>query len=105
MNLLSRCDSSYSCSSSSSAAMLCPVLLCAALLLLTPLEITEARALHPSPDAVQVQEEIGVDVEGWIKKKKNRLRRIQSESRRVHKGWEAEQERISRERVMKCITD
>lgn len=101
MNLLSRCDSSYSCSSS--AAMLCPVLLCAALLLLTPLEITEARALHPSPDAVQVQEEIGVDVKGWIKK--NRLRRIQSESRRVHKGWEAEQERISRERVMKCITD
>lgn len=68
LNLLSRCDSSYSCSSSSSAAMLCPVLLCAALLLLTPLEITEARALHPSPDAVQVQEEIGVDVEGWIKK-------------------------------------
>lgn len=49
--------------------MLCPVLLCAALLLLTPLEITEARALHPSPDAVQVQEEIGVDVKGWIKKK------------------------------------
>lgn len=37
-----------------SAAMLCPVLLCATLLLLTPLEITEARALHPSPDAVQV---------------------------------------------------
>lgn len=36
------------------AAMLCPVLLCAALLLLTPLEITEARALHPSPDAAQV---------------------------------------------------
>lgn len=34
--------------------MLCPVLLCAALLLLTPLEITEARALHPSPDAAQV---------------------------------------------------
>lgn len=33
--------------------MLCPVLLCAALLLLTPLEITEARALHPS-DAAQV---------------------------------------------------
>lgn len=53
--------------------MLCPVLLCAALLLLTPLEITEARALHPSPDAVQVQEEIGVDVEGWIKKKKKKI--------------------------------
>lgn len=35
-------------------AMLYPVLLCAALLLLTPLDITEARALHPSPDAVQV---------------------------------------------------
>lgn len=35
--------------------MLCPVLLCAALLLLTPFEITEARALHPSADAVQVQ--------------------------------------------------
>lgn len=49
--------------------MLCPVLLCATLLLLTPLEITEARALHPSPDAVQVQEEIGVDVRGWIEKK------------------------------------
>lgn len=39
--------------------MLCPVLLCATLLLLTPLEITEARALHPSPDAVQVQREGG----------------------------------------------
>lgn len=42
-----------------SAAMLCPVLFCAALLLLTPLEITEARALHPSADTVQV---LG---EGW----------------------------------------
>ncbi|GLD63778.1 condensin complex subunit 1 [Lates japonicus] len=40
-----------------SAAMLCPVLLCATLLLLTPLEITEARALHPSPDAVQFMEQ------------------------------------------------
>uniref|UniRef100_A0A3Q0RSU6 Natriuretic peptide C-like n=2 Tax=Heroini TaxID=318529 RepID=A0A3Q0RSU6_AMPCI len=38
-------------------AMLCPVLLCATLLLLTPLEITEARALHPSPDAVQFVEQ------------------------------------------------
>lgn len=36
-----------------SAAMPCPALLCAALLLLAPLEITEARALH-SPDTVQV---------------------------------------------------
>ncbi|XP_077951085.1 C-type natriuretic peptide-like [Gasterosteus aculeatus] len=35
--------------------MLCPVLLCATLLLLTPLEITEARALHP--DAVQFMEQ------------------------------------------------
>lgn len=40
-----------------SAAMLFPVLLCATLLLLTPLEITEARALHPSPDAVQFMEQ------------------------------------------------
>ncbi|XP_029360006.1 C-type natriuretic peptide-like [Echeneis naucrates] len=37
--------------------MLCPVLVCAALLLLTPLELTEARALHPSPDAVQFMEQ------------------------------------------------
>ncbi|KAF3692064.1 C-type natriuretic peptide 1 Precursor [Channa argus] len=37
--------------------MLCPVLLCAFLLLLTPLEITEARALRPSPDAVQFMEQ------------------------------------------------
>ncbi|XP_056301160.1 C-type natriuretic peptide-like [Pseudoliparis swirei] len=37
--------------------MLCPVLLCAALLLLTPLEISEARALHPPPDAVQFMEQ------------------------------------------------
>lgn len=37
--------------------MLYPVLLCAALLLLTPLDITEARALHPSPDAVQFMEQ------------------------------------------------
>lgn len=42
---------------SSSLTMLCPVLLCTTLLLLTPLEITEARALHPSPDAVQVLRE------------------------------------------------
>lgn len=40
-----------------SAAMLCPALLCATLLLLSPQEIAEARALHPSPDAVQVQVE------------------------------------------------
>lgn len=40
------------------AAMLCPVLFCAALLLLTPLEITEARALHPSTDAGQVKEKM-----------------------------------------------
>ncbi|KAM9310468.1 C-type natriuretic peptide-like [Pholidichthys leucotaenia] len=37
--------------------MLGPVLLCATLLLLTPTEITEARALHPSPDAVQFVEQ------------------------------------------------
>uniref|UniRef100_A0A1A8SDW8 C-type natriuretic peptide 1 n=1 Tax=Nothobranchius rachovii TaxID=451742 RepID=A0A1A8SDW8_9TELE len=36
--------------------MLRPVLLCAALLLLTPFEISEARALHPSPDAAQFLE-------------------------------------------------
>lgn len=36
--------------------MLRPVLLCAALLLLTPFEMTEARALHPAPDAVQFLE-------------------------------------------------
>lgn len=39
------------------AAMLCPVLLCAALLLLTPLEITDARALHQPSDAAQVRGE------------------------------------------------
>ncbi|XP_017270966.1 C-type natriuretic peptide 1 [Kryptolebias marmoratus] len=37
--------------------MLRPVLLCAALLLLTPFEVSEARALHPSPDAAQFLEE------------------------------------------------
>ncbi|XP_071372824.1 C-type natriuretic peptide-like [Centroberyx affinis] len=37
--------------------MLRPVLLCATLLLLAPLENTEARALHPSPDAVQFMEQ------------------------------------------------
>ncbi|XP_078108773.1 C-type natriuretic peptide-like [Sander vitreus] len=37
--------------------MLCPVLLCATLLLLTPLEITEARSLHPSPDVVEFMEQ------------------------------------------------
>ncbi|XP_012725722.2 C-type natriuretic peptide 1 [Fundulus heteroclitus] len=36
--------------------MLRPVLLCAALLLLTPLEMTEARSLHPGPDAAQFLE-------------------------------------------------
>ncbi|KAI4811810.1 C-type natriuretic peptide 1 [Dissostichus eleginoides] len=35
--------------------MLCPALLCVALLLLSPLENTEARALHPSPDAFMEQ--------------------------------------------------
>ncbi|KAF7670103.1 hypothetical protein LDENG_00050220 [Lucifuga dentata] len=40
-----------------SAAMLYPALLCAALLLLAPLENTEARALHTSPDAVQFMEQ------------------------------------------------
>lgn len=43
----------------SSAAMLCPVLLCAALLLLPPLEITDARALHQPSDAAQVGGEEG----------------------------------------------
>uniref|UniRef100_A0A1A7YPW8 C-type natriuretic peptide 1 n=1 Tax=Iconisemion striatum TaxID=60296 RepID=A0A1A7YPW8_9TELE len=37
--------------------MLRPVLLCAALLLLTPFEVSEARALHPSPDAAQFLEQ------------------------------------------------
>ncbi|XP_038140138.1 C-type natriuretic peptide 1 [Cyprinodon tularosa] len=37
--------------------MLRPVLLCAALLLLTPFEMTEARALHPAPDASQFLEQ------------------------------------------------
>lgn len=37
-----------------SAAMLCPALLCAALLLLTPVEITDARALQQPSDAAQV---------------------------------------------------
>ncbi|KAM4601314.1 C-type natriuretic peptide-like [Polymixia lowei] len=37
--------------------MPCPALLCAALLLLAPLDNTEARALHPSPDAVQFMEQ------------------------------------------------
>ncbi|KAL3059629.1 C-type natriuretic peptide 1 [Trematomus bernacchii] len=37
--------------------MLCPALLCVALLLLSPLENAEARALHPSPDAVQFMEQ------------------------------------------------
>lgn len=52
--------------------MLCPVLLCAALLLLTPLEITEARALHPSPDAAQVPG--GGEGAGWKKEEKSGLR-------------------------------
>lgn len=34
--------------------MLCPALLCAALLLLTPVEITDARALQQPSDAAQV---------------------------------------------------
>lgn len=56
-----------------SAAMLCPVLLCATLLLLSPQEIAEARALHPSPDAVQVKVETGREVgrrenKEWIAK-------------------------------------
>ncbi|XP_076010914.1 C-type natriuretic peptide-like [Genypterus blacodes] len=37
--------------------MLYPALLCATLLLLAPLENTEARALHPSPDSVQFMEQ------------------------------------------------
>lgn len=47
-----------------SAAMLCPVLLCAALLLLTPLEITDARALHQPSDAAQVRVEGGAESGG-----------------------------------------
>lgn len=62
-----------------SAAMLCPVLLCATLLLLTPLEITEARALHPSPDAAQVQRE-GGGGEGEGEKRKERKERIEKDS-------------------------
>ncbi|XP_033837228.1 C-type natriuretic peptide-like [Periophthalmus magnuspinnatus] len=37
--------------------MLCPALLCAALLLLSPLETTEGRALQPSPNAAQFVEQ------------------------------------------------
>ncbi|XP_008296413.1 C-type natriuretic peptide-like [Stegastes partitus] len=37
--------------------MLCPALLAAALLLLAPLEVCEARALHPAPDAAQFMEQ------------------------------------------------
>ncbi|KAM9783137.1 C-type natriuretic peptide-like [Neosynchiropus ocellatus] len=37
--------------------MLAPALLCAALLLLTSSEVTEARALQPPPDAVQFLEQ------------------------------------------------
>ncbi|XP_053700040.1 C-type natriuretic peptide-like [Synchiropus splendidus] len=37
--------------------MLAPALLCAALLLLTRWEVTEARALQPPPDAVQFLEQ------------------------------------------------
>ncbi len=59
-----------------SAAMLYPVLLCATLLLLTPLEITEARALHPSPDAVQVQGEGGKGLRGGGRIEKSGLKRI-----------------------------
>ncbi|KAL0985118.1 hypothetical protein UPYG_G00153110 [Umbra pygmaea] len=39
------------------AAMLYPVLLCATLLLMAPLEHTEGRALHASPDAIQFVEQ------------------------------------------------
>lgn len=37
--------------------MLCPVLLCATLLLLSPLETSEARALQSSPNAAQFLEQ------------------------------------------------
>ncbi|KAM6967730.1 C-type natriuretic peptide-like [Aplochiton taeniatus] len=37
--------------------MLCPVLLCATLLLLAPPRNTEGRTLHPSPDAAQFVEQ------------------------------------------------
>ncbi|XP_029694624.1 C-type natriuretic peptide 1 [Takifugu rubripes] len=37
--------------------MLCPALLCAALLLLTPVEITDARALQQPSDAAQFMEQ------------------------------------------------
>ncbi|XP_041708603.2 C-type natriuretic peptide-like [Coregonus clupeaformis] len=37
--------------------MLYPALLCAALLLIAPLEHTEGRTLHPSPDAIQFVEQ------------------------------------------------
>lgn len=56
-----------------SAAMLCPVLLCATLLLLTPLEITEARSLHPSPDSVQVQRGKGREGVGEGEKRMKRV--------------------------------
>lgn len=60
-----------------SAAMLCPALLCAALLLLTPVEITDARALQQPSDAAQVGRLGG----GW----------------RRGDYWEGEQEGIRRE--------
>ena len=41
------------------AAMLCPALLCATLVLLTPLELSEGRTLHPSPEGLQVQRQGG----------------------------------------------
>nr|ACO09631.1 C-type natriuretic peptide 1 precursor [Osmerus mordax] len=37
--------------------MLCPVLLCATLVLLPPLELSEGRALHPSPEGLQFVEQ------------------------------------------------
>lgn len=76
--------------------MLCPVLLCATLLLLTPVEITEARALHPSPDAVQVQRERG---EGGGKEKEY----IKENSEWMNSGYMRPDQKEGR--VMKCISN
>lgn len=54
------------------AAMLCPALLCAALLLLTPVEITDARALQQPSDAAQVWGGGADDRKGEIARRENR---------------------------------
>lgn len=80
--------------------MLCPVLLCATLLLLTPLEITEARALHPSPDAVQVQGDRG---EGGRIEKEEKKEYIKENSEWMNSGYMRPDQKEGR--VMKCISN